>query len=292
MDRLAPDREGPVGPRRLHPGRTPRPREARSATQLVADTQKLYDLVHAKDFTLTIDQISNGAIGLMEEVAGVEDHRRGGDLLAHRPLGLPGQPRGRAGRVRGRARHRRGQGQQRYAGRDEARRRVRSDRRSCSRSTRSGDGFVSYTELSTDTGQGALRRGQRPQRAAQPAHLDHRQVGSPVTQRPETPSAGPQPASPPTGRGLSRRGTARAGRSDRRRRARRNRRGRRGRPRGRSAPRPQPSRRRTRSTARTSRASPRRRRTACTSPPSTSRPASTATGSSSCSRTGPSPPPG
>ena len=37
--------------------------------KLVADTQKLYDLVRAKDFTLTIDQISNGSIGLMEEVA-------------------------------------------------------------------------------------------------------------------------------------------------------------------------------------------------------------------------------
>lgn len=40
------------------------------ADKLVTDTQRLYDLVHAKDFTLTIDQISNGAIGLMEEVAG------------------------------------------------------------------------------------------------------------------------------------------------------------------------------------------------------------------------------
>lgn len=39
------------------------------ADTLLADTQRLYDLVHAKDFTLTIDQISNGAIGLMEEVA-------------------------------------------------------------------------------------------------------------------------------------------------------------------------------------------------------------------------------
>jgi iron uptake system component EfeO len=37
--------------------------------QLVADTQKLYDLVHATDFTLTLDQISNGASGLMEEVS-------------------------------------------------------------------------------------------------------------------------------------------------------------------------------------------------------------------------------
>ena len=39
------------------------------ATRLVADTQRLYDLVHANDFTLTLDQISNGASGLMEEVA-------------------------------------------------------------------------------------------------------------------------------------------------------------------------------------------------------------------------------
>lgn len=37
--------------------------------QLVADTQRLYDLVHAKDFSLTLDQISNGASGLMEEVS-------------------------------------------------------------------------------------------------------------------------------------------------------------------------------------------------------------------------------
>lgn len=37
--------------------------------QLVADTQRLYDLVSAKDFTLTLDQISNGASGLMEEVS-------------------------------------------------------------------------------------------------------------------------------------------------------------------------------------------------------------------------------
>lgn len=40
------------------------------ADKLVADTQRLHDLVRAKDFTLSIDQISNGSIGLMEEVAG------------------------------------------------------------------------------------------------------------------------------------------------------------------------------------------------------------------------------
>ncbi|WP_223690937.1 iron uptake system protein EfeO [Leifsonia poae] len=49
------------------------PSDAAGRTQLgdrlVADTQRLYDLVYAKNFTLTIDQISNGAIGLMEEVS-------------------------------------------------------------------------------------------------------------------------------------------------------------------------------------------------------------------------------
>lgn len=39
------------------------------AKQLVADTQRLYDLVHATGFTLTLDQISNGASGLMEEIS-------------------------------------------------------------------------------------------------------------------------------------------------------------------------------------------------------------------------------
>ena len=41
----------------------------RLADQLIADTQRLHDLVYAKAFSLTIDQISNGAIGLMEEVS-------------------------------------------------------------------------------------------------------------------------------------------------------------------------------------------------------------------------------
>jgi iron uptake system component EfeO len=36
---------------------------------LVADVQQLYDLVHSSDFTVSIDDISNGAIGLLDEVA-------------------------------------------------------------------------------------------------------------------------------------------------------------------------------------------------------------------------------
>ncbi|TXJ04048.1 MAG: peptidase M75 family protein, partial [Aeromicrobium sp.] len=37
--------------------------------QLVADVQALYDRVHAKDFVMTLDDITNGAIGLLDEVA-------------------------------------------------------------------------------------------------------------------------------------------------------------------------------------------------------------------------------
>ncbi|AAT89416.1 lipoprotein [Leifsonia xyli subsp. xyli str. CTCB07] len=42
----------------------------RLGDRLVSDTQRLYDLVYAKGFSLTLDQISNGASSLMEEVAG------------------------------------------------------------------------------------------------------------------------------------------------------------------------------------------------------------------------------
>ncbi|MFT4299061.1 MAG: peptidase M75 family protein [Aeromicrobium sp.] len=42
---------------------------AEVADQLVADVQALYDEVHADDFELTIDNITNGAIGLLDEVA-------------------------------------------------------------------------------------------------------------------------------------------------------------------------------------------------------------------------------
>lgn len=42
---------------------------ASDAATLVADTQKLYDLVHKDGFSLTIDAISNGAVSLLDEVA-------------------------------------------------------------------------------------------------------------------------------------------------------------------------------------------------------------------------------
>lgn len=43
--------------------------QTKLADQLVADTQKLYDYVYSKDFSLNLADISNGAIGLLEEVA-------------------------------------------------------------------------------------------------------------------------------------------------------------------------------------------------------------------------------
>ncbi len=42
---------------------------AQHAATLTADTQKLYDLVHAADYTVMIDAISNGAVSLLDEVA-------------------------------------------------------------------------------------------------------------------------------------------------------------------------------------------------------------------------------
>ncbi|KAA0920025.1 peptidase M75 family protein [Dietzia sp. ANT_WB102] len=46
------------------------PANGREIAELLdRDTQKLYDLVHADDFAISLDEISNGAIALLEEVA-------------------------------------------------------------------------------------------------------------------------------------------------------------------------------------------------------------------------------
>ncbi|MBM7026063.1 iron uptake system protein EfeO [Clavibacter zhangzhiyongii] len=42
---------------------------AHFAQELTADTQRLYDAVHADDFSVDISTVSNGAVGLMDEVA-------------------------------------------------------------------------------------------------------------------------------------------------------------------------------------------------------------------------------
>ena len=65
----------------------------------MSNTQKLADEVNAPDFTFEAFQIANGAKELLDEVADRQGHRRGGDLVAHRPLGLPGQRRRRPRRA-------------------------------------------------------------------------------------------------------------------------------------------------------------------------------------------------
>ncbi len=44
-------------------------KRAKLAKELKADTQALYDLVYSKDFSVSLSDVSNGAIDLMEEVA-------------------------------------------------------------------------------------------------------------------------------------------------------------------------------------------------------------------------------
>ena len=68
---------------------------AAQAKTLVSLTEQLVAKVDATSFTLTAAEMRNGAIGLLDEVARDEDHRRGGGLLPHRPLRLPRQRRRR-----------------------------------------------------------------------------------------------------------------------------------------------------------------------------------------------------
>jgi len=122
---------------------------AQLADKLVADTQKLYDLVHAKDFRLTIDQISNGAIGLMEEVSrskitGEEEAFSHTDLQDFQ-ANLEGAQVA-FGVVRDLATAKGGNGKNVVAKLDTEFATVAKTLAQY----KSGDGFVSYTELSTE----------------------------------------------------------------------------------------------------------------------------------------------
>ena len=78
------------------------------ADQLKADVQDLYDLVYASDFTVSLADISNGAIGLLDEVA-VGKISGEEDWWSHtRPDRFRRQRAGRRGRVRQRDGDRRG----------------------------------------------------------------------------------------------------------------------------------------------------------------------------------------
>ena len=115
VDRLPPDREGPVGRPACSPTR------GQIADQLVADTKDLQSRIPTLD--LHARRARQRRQGAARRGRHRQDHRRGGPLLAHRPVGLPGQRRGRAGRGRGAAAGDRRQGQ---AARPDARRAVQA----------------------------------------------------------------------------------------------------------------------------------------------------------------------
>ena len=96
-----------------------------------------------------------------------QGHRRGGVLVAHRPVGLPGQRRRRPRRLRGRRADRSSSKDPELA--DDPRRRGSPSCRRCSTQQRDGDGFVLYDELTPTQVKELVRRRQRAVRAAVPA---------------------------------------------------------------------------------------------------------------------------
>ena len=213
------------------------------AADLMANINTLDKRV--QDLEYTVDQIVQRLQGPARRGRHREDHRRGGHLVAHRPLGLPGQRRRRPRRLRGPEAAARGQGPGA----------VRGDRRSASTRCR-----PCSTSTATARRLRVLRHrrprpqrkelSQRRRRAVRAALEDDRGAHSVTSDA--TPRLPTTPARRRRGRGPRRRGRAR--------RLRR-------RPGGRG---PTPGRpRRTPSTARTRPGSSPRRRTGCTSRRST-----------------------
>ena len=96
FDRIPPHREGTLG------RTTRRPGMATIAKKLLTDvTTSCRRLVKTVD--LDPATIANGAVGLLNECLVLEDHRRGGPLLAYRPVRLRGQRRRFAGRLQRRS---------------------------------------------------------------------------------------------------------------------------------------------------------------------------------------------
>ena len=81
-----------------------------AAADLVSNTQALADEVNSPDLHARGVPDRERRQGPARRGRRQQGHRRGGDLVAHRPLGLPGQRRGRQGRLRGPRRRRRGAG--------------------------------------------------------------------------------------------------------------------------------------------------------------------------------------
>ena len=88
VDRLPPDREGALG-------RRARPAGIGDARRQAAGRRQARCRRRSGDVELEPAQIANGAGRAARRGVAVEDHRRGGALLAHRPGRLPGQRRRR-----------------------------------------------------------------------------------------------------------------------------------------------------------------------------------------------------
>ena len=170
VDRLAPDREGPLAGARhgLHAARRGR---ARRALAEPAPRRHPARSTGASDARRTRPTRSPTAPGAARRGRDRQGDRRGGVLVAHRPLGLPGQRRRRARRVRGAAAARRARrtpsspprSTTRFADAADPARRAADERRL--RLLRRAD---------AGRGQGAVGRGQRPLRAALAAHRRRR----------------------------------------------------------------------------------------------------------------------
>ena len=179
VDRLAPDREGPVaasGPRAT--SRCPPRTGPKYADDLLANTNTLYD--KTRDLTFTADQIANGSRGLLDEVAtgkvtGEEEYWSRTDLWDF-------QANVDGARVAF-------DGLRPILKTKDAELDTQIDAKFVALqglldAQRTGDGFMYYNELSRGRGQAALGRGQRPVRAAVPAGRGgHLRFGKPWRSR-------------------------------------------------------------------------------------------------------------
>ena len=211
VDRLPPHREGPLAAGRAQLGGYVAAHPASSArtspTSSSADVQQLHDVVNAEDFTVSLDAISNGAIGLLDEVAtgkitGEEEFWSHTDLWDFQ-ANVEGAEVA-FGSVRDIARRPR-------TPRSSKRSTPSSPRwRSCSPSTAASRRLRVLQRAHARPRARARRRRQRPRRAALQAHRSTRRMTAAAVPRPPVTAPMPQPdtirtqATQP--HGLSRRG--------------------------------------------------------------------------------------
>ena len=169
VDRLPPHRADPLG--EGHDRRARRP----IADKLLADVTTL-DAQDRRRSSYQPAQLANGAVELLNEVAALEDHRRGGPLLAHRPLRLRRPTSTARGGVRAAAPGaRRARATQQLVDHDRRALRRRRRRGSTRTSAPTPLGFALYDELTPADRRAFAAAGRRARRAA----LDRRGEGQP-----------------------------------------------------------------------------------------------------------------